>query len=64
MKNATVASSNEARKANTAPAATPGAILGKTTSTKACNLLAPQFRAANSSAGSNRCSAAVTVIIT
>ncbi|MCY1381207.1 hypothetical protein D9M69_690880 [compost metagenome] len=64
MKKATVASSNEARKANTAAAATPGAIFGRTIRKNACSLLAPQFKAANSSVGSKRCNDAVTVMIT
>ena len=64
MKNATVASSNEARKAKTNPEAMPGVMIGKVMWKNALPRPAPQLRAASSNVGSKRCNAATTVIIT
>ena len=64
MKKAIVASSNEARKAKTPPAVTPGRMFGRTMLKKARERLAPQLSAASSRLTSKRCSAADTVMTT
>ncbi len=64
MNSAITTSSSEVAKANTAPAATPGAICGRHTRKNARSGPAPQAEAARSCTGSNPSSAASTVTTT